>query len=672
MSKLTALMSRVPKQLIASVVMLAAAVIIPAVVLAWGPDRPTFTGANPASYVTFNSITDNPQVGDERNFVRIRESGVGTYTDNVTLTPGKVYDVMVYYHNNAATNLNASGKGIAQGTTLKMEIPGIVNAGVNAAFTGTISATNATPTSVYDQAYGKNATDGQIALRYVSNSAKFTSNGKVNGQTLPDSLFTTGAKLGYDAQDGVLPGCAEYSGYVIFQMRVDQPNFTVKKQVSVDEGKTWVDDSVEAKAGSTVLYRIVYQNTGTNQQDNVSLDDTLPKGVSYVAGSSLIANSTTGGQYKATKDGITTNGYNAGSYQPKGNVYFKFSAKLPTEDKLSCGVNTLVNKARATTTSGYKEDTATVTIKKECKPVAKYTCDSLTVTKLERTKFEFETKYTVQNATLKNITYVVRNASGDEVYRGTNSTYTQTTVGKYSVQAIVTVTVDGSDKTVTSDGCKKEFEVVKEKTPAITIDKKVNGVEKAQVAVGEEFTYQLVVKNTGEVDLKNAVVSDPAPTNVQFISADKGTITDNKWSYTIAELKVGKSESFAIKAKVTKEVTGTIVNTACVDTPQIPGSPDDCDDAKVEVPKTPKIEVCELDTKKIVTIDESAFDSSKYSKDLNDCAEIPVTPVTPETPETPSELPQTGMSENILALTGLGALIASAAYYIASRRALGL
>ena len=672
MSKLTALMSRVPKQLIASVVMLAAAVIIPAVVLAWGPDRPTFTGANPASYVTFNSITDNPQVGDERNFVRIRESGVGTYTDNVTLTPGKVYDVMVYYHNNAATNLNASGKGIAQGTTLKMEIPGIVNAGVNAAFTGTISATNATPTSVYDQAYGKNATDGQIALRYVSNSAKFTSNGKVNGQTLPDSLFTTGAKLGYDAQDGVLPGCAEYSGYVIFQMRVDQPNFTVKKQVSVDEGKTWVDDSVEAKAGSTVLYRIVYQNTGTNQQDNVSLDDTLPKGVSYVAGSSLIANSTTGGQYKATKDGITTNGYNAGSYQPKGNVYFKFSAKLPTEDQLSCGTNTLVNKARATTTSGYKEDTATVTIKKECKPVAKYTCDSLTVTKLERTKFEFETKYTVQNATLKNITYVVRNASGDEVYRGTNSTYTQTTVGKYSVQAIVTVTVDGSDKTVTSDGCKKEFEVVKEKTPAITIDKKVNGVEKAQVAVGEEFTYQLVVKNTGEVDLKNAVVSDPAPTNVQFISADKGTITDNKWSYTIAELKVGKSESFAIKAKVTKEVTGTIVNTACVDTPQIPGSPDDCDDAKVEVPKTPKIEVCELDTKKIVTIDESAFDSSKYSKDLNDCAEIPVTPVTPETPETPSELPQTGMSENILALTGLGALIASAAYYIASRRALGL
>ena len=560
MRKLITFIRRAPKQLIASVVMLASAVIIPTVVFAWGPSRPTFTGENPASYVTFNSITNNPQVGDERNFVRIRESGTGNYTDNVTFTPGKVYDVMVYCHNNAATNLNASGKGIAKGTTLKMEIPGIVNAGVNAALTGTISATNANPTSVYDQAYGKNATDGQIALRYVSGSAKFTSNGKINGQTLPDTLFTTGANLGYDAQDGTVPGCAQYSGYVIFQIRVDQPNFTVKKQVSVDNGKTWVDDSVEAKAGSTILYRIVYQNTGTNQQDNVSLDDKLPKGVTYVPGSTLIANSTTGGQYKSTKDGVTTNGYNAGSYQPKGNVYLKFSAKLPSEDELSCGTNTLVNTARATTTSGYKEDTATVTINKECKSVAKYTCNSLGVTVVDRTHFKFSTDYSVENATFKKVTYVVKDAKGKVVDTKTSTgktlDYTQKTAGKYTVTATITVTVDGSEKTATSDGCKASFEVPEE-------------------------------------------------------------------------------------------------------------------------PKT--ITVCEIDTKKIVTIDESDFDSSKYSKNLSDCEETPVTPVTPENPttpetnpETPTELPQTGMSENILALTGLGALVAGIAYYIASRRALGL
>ena len=41
----------------------------------WGPERETFTSKEPADYVTFNSITDNAGVGDERNFVRVREAG---------------------------------------------------------------------------------------------------------------------------------------------------------------------------------------------------------------------------------------------------------------------------------------------------------------------------------------------------------------------------------------------------------------------------------------------------------------------------------------------------------------------------------------------------------------------------------------------------------------------
>ena len=79
------------------------------------------------------------------------------------------------------------------------------------------------------------------------------------------------------------------------------------------------------------------------------------------------------------------------------------------------------------------------------------------------------------------------------------------------------------------------------------------------------------------------------------------------------------------------------------------------------------ITVCELATKKIITIKETAFDSSKHSKNLDDCKEV-VPPVTP--PVTPPELPQTGAGENIVAIVGLGALVASLGYYIASRRAL--
>jgi len=46
----------------------------------------------------------------------------------------------------------------------------------------------------------------------------------------------------------------------------------------------------------------------------------------------------------------------------------------------------------------------------------------------------------------------------------------------------------------------------------------------------------------------------------------------------------------------------------------------------------------------------------------------PVTP--PTTPETPTELPQTGTTENVAAVLGLGAIVAATSYFVASRRAL--
>ena len=47
------------------------------------------------------------------------------------------------------------------------------------------------------------------------------------------------------------------------------------------------------------------------------------------------------------------------------------------------------------------------------------------------------------------------------------------------------------------------------------------------------------------------------------------------------------------------------------------------EDCKVK-PVEKTIEVCDLTTKKVVTIKESQFDSTKHSKDMNDCKEAPV------------------------------------------------
>jgi len=370
MSKLTSLIRRAPKRFSAVVLMVAAAIIIPTVAMAYGPDRPTYTMANPADHVTFNSITDNPVVGDERNFVRIKQDGTSdSFGKTVALQPGKTYDVQVFYHNNAATVLNDSGEGIAHDVMLRMQIPGVVNAGGTANINGYISASNATPGTVYDTATATNPTAGAMAIDYVTGSAKITSNGAVNGMTLPNSLFTTGTNLGYDHLDGVLPGCTQYSGFVDFKFTANQPNFTVQKQVSVDAGKTWSTNATTTP-GSTIQYRVIYTNTGTTQQDHVTITDTLPKGASYVAGSSLLANATTpGGKYVAANDGVTaSNGLDIGSYGPTSNAYLKFSSKIADASALSCGVNTLHNVARVTTSGGYKEASADVTVNVTCQP----------------------------------------------------------------------------------------------------------------------------------------------------------------------------------------------------------------------------------------------------------------------------------------------------------------
>lgn len=93
-------------------------------------------------------------------------------------------------------------------------------------------------------------------------------------------------------------------------------------------------------------------------------------------------------------------------------------------------------------------------------------------------------------------------------------------------------------------------------------------------------------------------------------------------------------------------------------------------DCKEEEPKM--IEVCELETKTRINIREDEFDSAIHSTNFSDCEEEPEVPEEPEAPETPEEtppeLPETGALDPVMQLFGAGSLIASAGYYLQSRR----
>lgn len=335
------------------------------VVMAYGPERPTYTIESPADHVTFNSITNNPNYGDERNFTLIKDASntaAGGWTDNMTVQDGKEYIVRIYVHNNAASNLNK----VANNTRVSATVPNTT--ANNVQIDGYISASNASPQKIWDSVVL--SSDKKFNIAYVAGSATYNNNVLPGGQSLPDSIVTsTGAKVGYEAMDGNIPGCYQYSGIATFKVKVNvpAPDFTVEKKVRLSGTSTW-EKSITANPGQKVDYQIGYVNNGTTVQSNVIAKDTLPTGVGYLAGSTTVKNADnpTGNGLKITDDDVVSpNGLNFGNYAAGANAYVRFSATLPNEDQLAaCGTNLLVNTATVATQNGEKSDTATVRVTK--------------------------------------------------------------------------------------------------------------------------------------------------------------------------------------------------------------------------------------------------------------------------------------------------------------------
>jgi len=196
-----------------------AAVILPAVAIAavtFGPSRPTYTWANPADHITFNSITDNPVVGDERQLLKVRDinSPTTAYATSATVTDNEEVVLEVYFHNNAASNLNL----VAQNTKVNIALPNGTASTQTA--TAYINATNATPTQVF--ATADMSASAPFTLTYEPGTAKLYTN-YVNGIQISDAVVNGGTLIGTNGADGNVPGCSQYSGYVTIRARVHVP-----------------------------------------------------------------------------------------------------------------------------------------------------------------------------------------------------------------------------------------------------------------------------------------------------------------------------------------------------------------------------------------------------------------------------------------------------------------
>jgi uncharacterized repeat protein (TIGR01451 family) len=282
------------------------------VVAAGNSGRPTFTMANPADYVVFNSIIDN-EIGDERTFVAASpwtgNNKDNVYTDDTQVEDGKEYVVRMYVHNNAKSSLGL----VANNVRAYVNLP--TNTATSIEVHGKIYSSNAKPTEVSDGTRFVSKNGKKFNLAYVDGSASYSNidkNGNKRTFKLTTDLFTkTGSLLGYDKMDGNIPGCNEYSGYLTFHVKAqfekeeETSDLNIQKEVQIDGTDGW-SESVQAKAGDTVRYRLHVTNTGNTQIDNVSVRDILPAGMSYVKGSTIMKN-TAHPDGVALNDGILVN-----------------------------------------------------------------------------------------------------------------------------------------------------------------------------------------------------------------------------------------------------------------------------------------------------------------------------------------------------------------------------
>ncbi len=334
---------------------------------AWGPtSRDTFKWGNPSDYVVFNSMTDNPKTGDERNFVRIRKYSMDTkFSDKVELEVGEEYEVAVWFDNNAKPELNKKengGVGIAENVRLRIECPEKVKGKTNAVIKGIISSTNSKPEEIWDTAYAY--TGSTVLLRYVPNSAIIHSLGTINGQILSSkSMFgKDGVKLGYwEDLWGTVPGGSEYAGYITFRMKVDQPGFKLSSLVSIKD-KTNYQRSIVAKPGDILEFQLSYENTGTINQKAIKAYDYLPDGLVYIKGSTSFE--TVFGENK-TSDNLFNGGMNLGDYEPGDWVIVRYQVKVEDNKKYFPEGDTVIyNDASIATANGTGRNIAEIIVRR--------------------------------------------------------------------------------------------------------------------------------------------------------------------------------------------------------------------------------------------------------------------------------------------------------------------
>ncbi len=131
-------------------------------------------------------------------------------------------------------------------------------------------------------------------------------------------------------------------------------------------GKDDWADTVNAKVGDVIEFRIGYENTSNESQADVAIKDILPENLEYVAGSSVIKNFNHPNGAKIVQDSLVENGIRIGSYGAGANAYIYFTAEV-VDENLDQGLNVLTNWSQAGVGNRTIQDSAEVRVQNDTK-----------------------------------------------------------------------------------------------------------------------------------------------------------------------------------------------------------------------------------------------------------------------------------------------------------------
>ncbi len=241
------------------------------------------------SRIILNSVSDNPDIGDEKNFLLAQQlendsDGIWHTGQIDVKSPGE-YLLKLYVCNNHPNGYQAMAKGVR----VVFDIPKTKAKALEVA--GRIFSRNTEPQNYLSKIVFKS--ENHVFHLECGQEPAILYNGGIGkdgfslGNMAIKQPLNQGVQIGYDDFDGRIPGGKKYASNILLKVRVVfDAQFIICQKVRLSVSDRWTN-AVNAGIGDRVEFLVRYKNCSDigKRQRNVGFKVVLPRNLCYVIGS---------------------------------------------------------------------------------------------------------------------------------------------------------------------------------------------------------------------------------------------------------------------------------------------------------------------------------------------------------------------------------------------------